>query len=447
MAAENMTIEEKMSWQNEMLKRLQNTAAPVPIKVACTITPPGKPDYLGEEYHGTITKEEEKKILEGKNGRYIVRDSSSSKPHEYTLAFNFDESFQYVKLVYNPGTKEFRTDSNASKNGFKSILALITDVVNLYQKLKISSGGGGSVKSSKSSSVSKSHKFKTYSYKHPKWCDICGNFLWGLVNQGEKCKDCGINCHKSCRAEAPMPCSPINNNYKRGTTQKEKKSSNPEKDDDPNYIVISPRNPVFDMCDYFKKCSRFISAFNVRDSFIDMRSNMTRCFCDECIAQTSHSDQSNVGIKHLEQWTRFQFEWQEDKLKRNLEDWEVVYFAVNPKYVRDLIKGIFNPPDFEEIDEFHVAPSLAYTTQDMENENWSYQFADTTTGGQLYAQTVLEAYLRPESYEVIPSDSEIDGSSPSNGDIDEPQMVPVHWKAKYKKDLYPKSILVKIFEK
>lgn len=443
------------SWQNDMLKRLQNSAAPVPIKVACSVTPTGKPEYLGEEYHGSITKDDEKKILEGKNGRYIVRDSfTSSRPNEYTLAFNFDEKLHYIKLIYNFETKQFRTDSSATSNannsGFKSVLDLITDVINLYQKLKVKdlSYVPGMTKKG---TYNKSHKFKSHTYKHPKWCDVCGNFLWGIRNQGDKCVDCGINCHKYCCTEASLPCAPITRNKRqtekdseRSTTKKLSISPNTE---DPNYIVISPRNPIFDQCIYFKKCSRFISAFNIRDGFIDMRSNLTRCFCDGCISNTTtNTAHSNINVKHLREWTRFQFEWQEDKLKRDLENWEVVYFAVNPKFVRNLIKGFFDPPPSEEIDDFHVVPSLAYTTQDMVNENWSYQFADPGTGDQLCAQTVLEVYLRPDSYEVISADQEV-SEEINVGDGSEPAMVPVHWKAKYKRDLYPKSILVKIFDK
>ena len=446
----NENLNQDTKWQNDMLKRLQNSAAPVPIKVACTVTPPGKPEYLGEEYHGSITKEEEKKILEGKNGRYIVRDSfTSTRPNEFTLAFNFDESLQYIKLVYNPGTKQFRTDSNASNSGFKSVLDLITDVINLYQKLKAkdSSYVAGISKKQKGT-YNKSHKFKTHSYKHPKWCDVCGNFLWGIINQGDKCVDCGINCHKSCCNEAPMPCAPITHNKRAAENDRmsRKKSSNTD-NVDPSYIVISPRNPVFDQCNYFQRCSQFISAFNIRDGFIDMRSNLTRCFCNNCITNTtSYATQTNISVKHLKEWTRFQFEWQEDKLKRDLENWEVVYFAANPKFVRNLIKGFFNPPAIEEIDDFHVVPSLAYTTQDMVNENWSYQFNNTSTGETQFAQTVLEVYLRPDSYEVISADQIMDEEI-SVGEDGEPAMVPVHWKAKYKRDLYPKSILVKIFEK
>lgn len=451
---ENDSLEGTKSWQDEMLKRLQNSAAPVPIKVACTVTPSKKPDYLGEEYHGSISREEEKKILEGKNGRYIVRDSfTSSRPHEYTLAFNFDESLQYIKLVYNPGTKEFRTDSNASMTGFKTVLDLITDVVNLYQKLKLKDSSSVPGISKSKATYNKTHKFKTHSYKHPKWCDVCGSFLWGFTNQGQKCEDCGINCHKTCCKRAPMPCAPITRNFKQHATQKEnvenksvkQTTTKPESNGDSNYLVISPRNPIFDLCEYFKQCSSFLSAFNIRDVYVDMLSNMTRCFCDSCISQTSGSDQSAIGIQQLRQWTRFQFEWQEDKLKRDLENWETVYFAINPKYVKDLVKGFFNPPDIDEADDIHVAPSLAYTTHDMLIENWSYQFTDTRTGGGLFAQTVLEAYLRPDSYEVIPGKCE--DESLNTDDSNEHKIVPVHWKAKYKKDLYPKSILVKIFEK
>lgn len=447
--ADDTPDKRKISWQEEMLKRLQNSAAPVPIKVACTVTPQGKPDFLGEEYHGSINREEERKILEGKNGRYIVRESfSNPKPNEFTLAFNFDDTIHHIRLVYDSHVKEFRTDS--ATHGFKTVLELITDVVNLYQKLKMQESLSSPSGSTKRGAYNKSHQFKTHSYKHPKWCDVCGNFLWGLVNQGEKCEDCGINCHKSCCQSAPTPCTPISRNLSKvkSTYQKEEikigkqNSKNESNLESSNYFVISPKNPMFDHCKYFIKCSRFISAFGIRDSFIDIKSNMTRCFCNNCISSTSNSEVGNLGMENLKQWTRFQFEWQEDKLKRDLENWEVAYFAINPKYVKDLVKGFFNPPDREDIDEIHVTPSLAYTTQDMANENWSYQFSDIRTGDELFAQTVLEVFLRPESYDIIP----VDDSSQINGK-DDLKIVPVHWKAYFKKDLYPKSILVKIFDK
>jgi hypothetical protein len=52
----------------------------------------------------------------------------------------------------------------------------------------------------------KAHNFKMYSFKGPHWCDYCANFLWGLVQQGVKCADCGFEAHKRCSEKVPQDC-------------------------------------------------------------------------------------------------------------------------------------------------------------------------------------------------------------------------------------------------
>lgn len=50
------------------------------------------------------------------------------------------------------------------------------------------------------------HRFKVYNYMSPTFCDHCGSLLWGLVKQGLKCEDCGMNVHHKCREKVANLC-------------------------------------------------------------------------------------------------------------------------------------------------------------------------------------------------------------------------------------------------
>ncbi|XP_053325342.1 protein kinase C delta type [Spea bombifrons] len=50
------------------------------------------------------------------------------------------------------------------------------------------------------------HRFKVYNYKSPTFCDHCGSLLWGLVKQGLKCDECGMNVHHRCQKKVANLC-------------------------------------------------------------------------------------------------------------------------------------------------------------------------------------------------------------------------------------------------
>ncbi|KAM6169924.1 protein kinase C delta type [Rhynchocyon petersi] len=50
------------------------------------------------------------------------------------------------------------------------------------------------------------HRFKVYNYMSPTFCDHCGSLLWGLVRQGLKCADCGMNVHHKCQKKVANLC-------------------------------------------------------------------------------------------------------------------------------------------------------------------------------------------------------------------------------------------------
>ncbi|XP_062862852.1 ras guanyl-releasing protein 3 isoform X2 [Trichomycterus rosablanca] len=50
------------------------------------------------------------------------------------------------------------------------------------------------------------HNFQEMTYLRPTFCEHCAGFLWGIIKQGYKCKDCGVNCHKQCRELLVLAC-------------------------------------------------------------------------------------------------------------------------------------------------------------------------------------------------------------------------------------------------
>ncbi|NP_001352166.1 protein kinase C, delta b [Danio rerio] len=50
------------------------------------------------------------------------------------------------------------------------------------------------------------HRFKTNNYMSPTFCDHCGSLLWGMVKQGLKCEDCGMNVHHKCQTKVANLC-------------------------------------------------------------------------------------------------------------------------------------------------------------------------------------------------------------------------------------------------
>nr|XP_009684966.1 PREDICTED: ras guanyl-releasing protein 3 isoform X4 [Struthio camelus australis] len=58
------------------------------------------------------------------------------------------------------------------------------------------------------------HNFQEMTYLKPTFCEHCAGFLWGIIKQGYKCKDCGANCHKQCRDLLVLACR----RFSRGTS-------------------------------------------------------------------------------------------------------------------------------------------------------------------------------------------------------------------------------------
>uniref|UniRef100_A0A1A8RE91 Ras association (RalGDS/AF-6) domain family 1 n=2 Tax=Nothobranchius rachovii TaxID=451742 RepID=A0A1A8RE91_9TELE len=51
------------------------------------------------------------------------------------------------------------------------------------------------------------HNFQPYNYTHLTWCDLCGEFIWGLFRQSLRCANCSYTCHYRCQPFIQLDCS------------------------------------------------------------------------------------------------------------------------------------------------------------------------------------------------------------------------------------------------
>ncbi|XP_037304315.2 ras association domain-containing protein 1 [Pungitius pungitius] len=50
------------------------------------------------------------------------------------------------------------------------------------------------------------HDFQPYSHTHLTWCDLCGEFIWGVYKQSLRCSNCSYTCHYRCRPFIQLDC-------------------------------------------------------------------------------------------------------------------------------------------------------------------------------------------------------------------------------------------------
>ncbi|XP_062401894.1 protein kinase C, delta b isoform X1 [Sardina pilchardus] len=82
------------------------------------------------------------------------------------------------------------------------------------------------------------HRFKVHNYMSPTFCDHCGSLLWGMVRQGHKCEDCGMNVHRKCQNKVANLCGINQKLLAEALTQVSQKSSTRRPDSTPADIGI-----------------------------------------------------------------------------------------------------------------------------------------------------------------------------------------------------------------
>ncbi|NXC97880.1 CHIN protein, partial [Certhia familiaris] len=213
-------------------------------------------------FHGMISREEADQLLSVAEGSYLIRESQR-QPGTYTLALRFGSQTRNFRLYYDG--KHF-----VGEKRFESIHDLVTDgLITLYIETKAAeyiskmtinpiyehigyttlsrepahkkhmptlrdehdgkeSTGEDEVAEKRVSNflhclhawILMSVKclfsviflsatvFQVHTFRGPHWCEYCANFMWGLIAQGVKCADCGLNVHKQCSKMVPNDCKP-----------------------------------------------------------------------------------------------------------------------------------------------------------------------------------------------------------------------------------------------
>ncbi|XP_040208865.1 beta-chimaerin [Rana temporaria] len=241
-------------WKSYLYQLQQE--APRPRRIVSTQEVVNRPKHYGREFHGIISREDADVLLCCGEGAYLIRESQR-QPGCYTLALRFGHQTLNYRLFYDG--KHF-----VGEKRFESIHDLVTDgLITLYietkaaeyiakmttnpiyeqigytslLKEKVSRRLSRTKSESKRSHVSneghtpvekitslvrraaltqndnhcnyeKAHNFKVHTFRGPHWCEYCANFMWGLIAQGVRCSDCGLNVHKQCSKYVPNDCQP-----------------------------------------------------------------------------------------------------------------------------------------------------------------------------------------------------------------------------------------------
>lgn len=240
-------------WKSYLYQLQQE--APRPKRITCPQEMENRPKYYGREFHGLISREHADELLAGIEGAYLIRESQR-QPGTYTLALRFGGQTLNYRLFYDG--KHF-----VGEKRFESVHDLVTDgLITLYIETKAAEyiakmttnpiyqhlGYTSLLKDNsltnrlsrarsetkrvtfqqddkispsplsrrttlkdgpeKHCHYEKIHNFKVHTFRGPHWCEYCANFMWGLIAQGVRCSDCGLNVHKQCSKLVPSDCQP-----------------------------------------------------------------------------------------------------------------------------------------------------------------------------------------------------------------------------------------------
>ncbi|KAK2855039.1 hypothetical protein Q7C36_006908 [Tachysurus vachellii] len=239
-------------WKSYLYQLQQE--APRPKRITCPQEIKSRPKHYGREFHGLISREQADELLGGSEGAYLIRESQR-QPGTFTLALRFGGQTLNYRLFHDGkhfvGEKHFESVHDLVTDGLITLYietkaaeyiakmttnpiyqhvgytALLRDKmsqrlsrarseskkVTFQQNDKISNSPLGRCSalkdgSEKQCNYDKLHNFKVHTFRGPHWCEYCANFMWGLIAQGVRCSDCGLNVHKQCSKLVPSDCQP-----------------------------------------------------------------------------------------------------------------------------------------------------------------------------------------------------------------------------------------------
>lgn len=241
-------------WKSYLYQLQQE--APRPRRIVSPREVENRPKHYGREFHGIISREQADALLCTAEGSYLIRESQR-QPGCYTLALRFGLQTLNYRLFYDGkhfvGEKRFESihdlvtdglitlyiENKAAEYiakmttnpiyehvGYKSLLKekvtrRLSRTKNQSKRGHVSNGGNSSVEKITSlvrraaltqndnhCHYEKAHNFKVHTFRGPHWCEYCANFMWGLIAQGVRCSDCGLNVHKQCSKYVPSDCQP-----------------------------------------------------------------------------------------------------------------------------------------------------------------------------------------------------------------------------------------------
>jgi hypothetical protein len=215
-------MDDECGYWKQNLYLLQEKA-PRPILVRCNRRIFNKPAYYDEEFHGLIERPEAEMMLRNAGeGSYLVRASKRSA-NAYTLCILFDNNVLNYKLFFDGmhyvGEKRFETVELLVADGLIAMFIdkHASDYIKkmadeaIYEQSPYSQYNRNDEEALQPRTKSpkpRPHNFASFTFKIPHYCDFCRNFMWGLVQQGVRCSDCGFAAHKRCSEQTHPDCRP-----------------------------------------------------------------------------------------------------------------------------------------------------------------------------------------------------------------------------------------------